>query len=222
MLLKTKQQVSNLDNQLQQAKSQKATCQRQLEIAKSPAVSKVGSTHEVETAMFAGKLPRQAKVFKRPKHVSTTILSDNDASDAEFAGVAFAIENNNEDNYPSIIAADVVTFKDQAQAESVVKVPKKVPQSTKLHRSKMKSVVRIDKIRTTTNNRKPAPFKSQLLDERWESEPVDSQSSTDFSGEAAFFRYDYDEEVRAPSAILLINKSGTSLHLAIHQVEWRW
>jgi hypothetical protein len=52
----------------------------------------VGSTHEVETAMFAGKLPPQAKVFKPPTHVRTAILSDDDTSDAEFAGsVAFAI-----------------------------------------------------------------------------------------------------------------------------------
>ncbi len=135
--------------------------------------------------MLARKLSHWAKVFKPPTHVRTTILSHYDTSDAEFAGVAFPIEHN-EDNYPFIVAAHIVTFKDQPQAASVVKLPKKMPQSTKQHRRKMKSVVQIDEISTTTNIRKPAPFKSQLLDESWESEPVDSQSSMDSSRVAAF------------------------------------
>jgi hypothetical protein len=114
--------------------------------------------------MFAGKLLRQAKVFKAvsspQKHVRTTIPSDNDTSNAEFSGVACAIENN-EYNYSPIVAADVVTFKDQPQAVSVVNVPKKVPQATKQHIRKMKSVVRINKISTISNIR--TSFKSQLL-----------------------------------------------------------
>ena len=226
MLLTSMHQISNLDHQLAQLRTAKQKIYRDLQIAKELAVSKVGSVHEVESAMFAGKpsmtrakVQGPPKVQKPPKqHHRITMHSDNDSddnnSDGEFAGVALAFETD-QDSHPPIVPAVAMSIKGQPPAVQLITVPKSVPQAVKRPK-KVKSAVRIHNISTTKKSRTPVPnlpIKLKLMEESWES--VDSQESMDAVGEAAFLGYDSDEEVQAPRHMIPSIDSGTSLHLAL-------
>ena len=161
--------IRSFEHQLIQEKANKQNFKQKYDAAKSIAVSKVGSIHEVQTAIFTAQHPVQrAKVSKliqpSTSAFKTVQHSDEDSScdQEEFGGMNQALESDENDPVP--VSAEVAFAMMDGQTAKLVQEKTKAAMHVhqhKQHRLKKNSVLRNSAIMRA---RTPAPIKSTKQD----------------------------------------------------------